>query len=56
MLGMLGKNYSRQNFDIFFLFLPENRLTFHANHLLASIHQLNKLSLLIECFNAWHAQ
>ena len=34
-LIMLGKNFSRRHFDIFFLFSTENRLkTFHANCLL----------------------
>ena len=34
MLGMLGKNFSRQHFEIVFLFFPENRiwyLIFYAN-------------------------
>ena len=26
MLSILGKNFSRQHFEIFFLFFPENRL------------------------------
>ena len=38
MLCMLGKNFSRQQFEIFFLFFPENRLTFHGDNL----HEMSK--------------